>query len=74
MPPCLACLPQVVGSLTAGWEDDDSLDDDGSDSAGGTLSHGGSVGGGGRGGVDRQLTASDGSVQDLLPASEDSGF
>jgi hypothetical protein len=77
--PCVSRV-QVVGSLTAGWEDDDSTGDD--DSSAGVLSHGGSTGsaagaglGGAGGGRLGGTTGSDclegeGSIMQ----SEDSGF
>lgn len=73
--PAIATL-QVVGSLTAGWEDDDSTGDD--TSSAGVLSHGGSAGSGmGRGaaaaaggGFSNDSLEGEGSI---MP-SEDSGF
>jgi hypothetical protein len=76
--PAIAPL-QVVGSLTAGWEDDDSTGDD--TSSAGVLSHGGSAGSGmgrgtgaatagGSGGLSNDSLEGEGSI---MP-SEDSGF
>jgi hypothetical protein len=78
---CQCVAVQVMGSLTAGWEDDDSTGDD--DSSAGVLSHGGSTGsaaaaggvGGGRLGGYGAPTGSDSLEEEgsIVP-SEDSGF
>lgn len=77
---CSCCLSmQVVGSLTAGWDDDDSTGDD--NSSAGVLSHGDSQGSGGIARVDapggnpvygESDVSGDGS-QSIL-ASDNSGF
>jgi hypothetical protein len=80
-PPTLPCVArlQVFGSLTAGWEEDDSTGDD--NSSVGVLSHGGSSESfgpkaaaagtaGGVGGMGDDSIEGEGSI---LP-SEDSGF
>jgi hypothetical protein len=73
---CAVCV-QVFGSLTAGWEEDDSTGDD--NSSVGVLSHGGSsdsygpkaaAGVGGGGGLGDDSIEGEGS---MIP-SEDSGF
>lgn len=53
------CL-QVVGSLTAGWDAEDSMDDNGDDGSAGVLSHGGSLSDGAGGFAGRRGSGSAG--------------